>query len=501
MGVAGLWQHLSQRFPGCFRAIGKARPRPRPPTCKRLFVLIDVNALIHAAARSSSDGEQEVLGRLKSIVAQWIKTGCQEGFDGEARFTKAPITTKVFLAVDGPPPWQKMHLQRKRRGEKFVKLERNLSSHFDTINITPGCKFMEEVDSELVELAKLLVAGQRAWKKPADRAILEDVIVSGAGVPGEGETKMSAMIHWNHAFRRQKGDKFVIVSSDADAIVSALLSPADITVVSPSHRAVFRKEDMMGHRGDGASRLSPLRLNLALFALLTSGNDYFPPIRRLRWSDIQTACEDSRISPFQFEGTGAQAVPALDLRALSQLLMGSSLPPSTEQPSSASATPPASKHSFTEWPLSEVQNVTCENYFNALLTTLRQCVSKQFPTNFRNAHNMGFGPSSVIFGRWLATRSGPSIITVNGNEREAWMPPFSPALSAAMVIPHGWAKEYGEGKMPDGMDEMVDEIKKLLGTDDAADRILSANRVNLRGESPPDGKHGCRALLFISDKG
>lgn len=105
----------------------------------------------------------------------------------------------ALIAFDGVPPRAKMVQQRTRRYKGTMTDEE--PSKWNTVQITPGTKFMSKLDS-----------GIRAFFKKHP-----SVVVSGSDVPGEGEHKIYEMIR-----SRPHPGKTVIYGLDSDLIILSL---------------------------------------------------------------------------------------------------------------------------------------------------------------------------------------------------------------------------------------------------------------------------------------
>jgi 5'-3' exonuclease len=133
--------------------------------------------------------------------------------------------TKVFLMIDGPPPFAKVEVQRRRRYQRtlLTAYERKLraelgvprpaaAAEWDTSQFTPGSTFM----------AKLHVALQRAvrtgelTRRLAAGGVGVEVTYSSHLVPGEGEHKWSPYLR-----NLEKPSRVVLSSNDGDVLVLA----------------------------------------------------------------------------------------------------------------------------------------------------------------------------------------------------------------------------------------------------------------------------------------
>ena len=118
----------------------------------------------------------------------------------------------LFIAIDGVAPRAKMEQQRKRRYKSCQdralepKKDKSEKSKWDTNAITPGTKFMANMDRELYESKYL---------KELSNQI--SVIISNSTCPGEGEQKI-----YRHIRQTEDGVN-VVHGLDADLFMLSIL--------------------------------------------------------------------------------------------------------------------------------------------------------------------------------------------------------------------------------------------------------------------------------------
>jgi 5'-3' exonuclease len=192
-----------------------------PKACGRLF--LDFNSIIHpcsakAVANVSVEVNNDELHRLI--------------FDSITEYTCKLVEIAnprelLYIAVDGVAPRAKMHQQRKRR---FLSAQRNAQisefkkhhripvTPWDSNCITPGTEFMYELDAFL-ETTFIQVIRERF-------PTLQNIIVSGSTIPGEGEHKMMHYIkdQQDQQDQQDTASEFcdVIYGLDADLIMLSL---------------------------------------------------------------------------------------------------------------------------------------------------------------------------------------------------------------------------------------------------------------------------------------
>jgi len=201
MGIPFYFKSIVRKFPEIIQPYN-----PKTTTTTRLF--LDFNSIIHTCARQtieSWDNPSDTRLIEDKIIANIID------FVNTLVAHVSP-TTLVYVAVDGICPRAKMNQQRKRR---FMTAWRNtIVDHFRQTNgmkyttwdsnaITPGTKFMNNLDVALHNFAKT----NHMWK------------VSGSNEKGEGEHKIFDYINNNPT---QGTD--TIYGLDADLILLSLLN-------------------------------------------------------------------------------------------------------------------------------------------------------------------------------------------------------------------------------------------------------------------------------------
>lgn len=187
-----------------------------PKTCVRLF--LDFNSIIHPC--SAKTVANVSAGLTTDELYRLI-------FDNITEYTCKLVeianpSELLYIAVDGVAPRAKMHQQRKRR---FLSAQRNSQifefkkhhnipvTHWDSNCITPGTEFMHQLDAFLNSTFIQII--QKRF--PA----LQNIIVSGSTIPGEGEHKMMHYIKQQQQHRASETCD-VIYGLDADLIMLSL---------------------------------------------------------------------------------------------------------------------------------------------------------------------------------------------------------------------------------------------------------------------------------------
>lgn len=191
---------------------------------------------------------------------------------------------KVLVAFDGVPPMAKMKQQRDRRYKSIMHGDRE---GWNTVQITPGTKFMKKLDAGVARWADA-VKGRYEWFE-----------VSGSNVPGEGEQKIfSRMREVSHL-----AEKTLVYGLDSDLIVLALhhLERGEIELLreAPSFGKFQDQGLMVMNVGLLAEQIrGKLQGKLSDYVLLTlfMGNDFMPhfPSLNLRSNGFDIVVETYR---------------------------------------------------------------------------------------------------------------------------------------------------------------------------------------------------------------
>lgn len=214
------------------------------PTHVDIFA-IDLNAIIHPKAQeifgygehSSNKVIQKVEGELVIANQNYdeLKQRVFQGvFDDIIGLTKTvrPRTT-LILAVDGVAPDAKINQQRNRRYKAAKESANGESKMFDSNNISPGTRFMMELDVFIKLQLQMIQQSDKISSGAVDSnqdAIPEkyfeyakifpvQIIYSNHMVPGEGEHKIAEEL--NKLINQNK--TLVIHGADADLIMIYLL--------------------------------------------------------------------------------------------------------------------------------------------------------------------------------------------------------------------------------------------------------------------------------------
>uniref|UniRef100_A0A7S4KKV4 DRBM domain-containing protein n=1 Tax=Guillardia theta TaxID=55529 RepID=A0A7S4KKV4_GUITH len=256
-GKAASKRWLEASFPKCVIPIS-----PRSPSFKFDHVLFDMNDMLHTCARNCKNSSA-VCKRVFRQVDSYLRI-----------FTPGK---SVVLCFDGPGPIAKIPKQVESR-EKRTKVA---SSTLDSIDITPGTRFMSEV-RELCFAHVVQSLEQRGGYRDIS------FYLSCSDVAGEGELKL---VEWIHTFVESASkDRILFIGGDSDLTIQSL------ALRGHSQVYLLNRKD-----GVGLQRIKPMhfislselkkeletifpdhsdiiRFDLLLL-IIFNGNDYLPPLK------------------------------------------------------------------------------------------------------------------------------------------------------------------------------------------------------------------------------
>lgn len=186
---------------------------------------------------------------------------------------------RVFIAFDGVPPFAKMKQQRERRFKSLMHAEPGPPS-WNTVQITPGTKFMHALDAGLRAYFATRAASYSFFK------------LSTSEEPGEGEHKIFEHIRTTPHFNQTT----LVYGLDSDLIILALnhLQYGRINLLreAPAFKAKggLHVLDVPLLSSEIRARLGPTKLQDYIFLTLFLGNDFMPhfPALNLRTTGFDT---------------------------------------------------------------------------------------------------------------------------------------------------------------------------------------------------------------------
>ncbi|CAF1165139.1 unnamed protein product [Adineta ricciae] len=254
MGVPKFYRWVSERYPNISRVINDNQI----PDFDNFY--LDMNGIIHACSHVNEDNCET------SVSEEEIFRNIFHYIDFLFRMIKPKKV--FFMAVDGVAPRAKMNQQRSRRfraGRDRMKklqtladktgqsLKETIAHHFDTNAITPGTKFMANLDEQLRYFINVKLTTDPLWHGV-------DIHLSGHLTPGEGEHKIMEYIRYT---RSQPGyninTRHCLYGLDADLIMLGL-------VTHEMHFALLREEVKYGPK-KVTKILTPEEINWHLLQL------------------------------------------------------------------------------------------------------------------------------------------------------------------------------------------------------------------------------------------
>eukprot|EP00667_Euglena_gracilis_P004350 EG_transcript_4369 len=187
MGVIRFREFFEATFPDA------VYPVPGPEEFDH--VLIDLNSVVHQSCAQSTN-EEGVITQVFETLDDLLEVA-------------VPVKT-VNLCLDGPAPHAKLMLQRQRRAQKQLQP----TGWFPSYRITAGSAFMTRLEKALEYYCCRCLAEQH-------RSV--QFHISGARVPGEGETKMLQHLRRGTEGRPESLTETVcLVGGDSDLLLTGL---------------------------------------------------------------------------------------------------------------------------------------------------------------------------------------------------------------------------------------------------------------------------------------
>ncbi|KAI8822824.1 hypothetical protein BJ741DRAFT_635004 [Chytriomyces cf. hyalinus JEL632] len=300
MGVKSLWTIMRSMFPqtvgedvstvqAAANHVATASHEPASNS-SNVHVLVDVNGMLHRAAYRVEDnatGTKKVLDTLAVLLDFFAK-------ETPAAKQKPFRVVSMFVAVDGPPPFSKLTMQRARRVAESKRRSATSSSRFNPSNFTPGATFMLTLDAALTHHACCAVTRTSS---------IRECVYSGSRVPGEGETKIVKQLHSVASDPRHQDDIFITVTGDSDAIIHLLLTGPETRagILNQDQKVAFSTPKMRRHleplfpnlgSKTAAAGLHRVQQDLALLFILSSGNDLLPSLEETSFNALWIAYQD-----------------------------------------------------------------------------------------------------------------------------------------------------------------------------------------------------------------
>jgi 5'-3' exonuclease len=178
------------------------------------YLFLDFNNIIYDAVAQFLSQNSEKINKLteKKIHAGIIQIVMENTKNICTNILKPKKL--LYISIDGPAPRAKMIEQRERRYKKIIeeslkeKYVGKVNSYFNTSNITPGTKFMMQLNKAFVENIEAGFFGYDF-----------DIVLSNSNIPGEAEHKINPYIEFLEGDMLLKSENLVIFGQDADLLV------------------------------------------------------------------------------------------------------------------------------------------------------------------------------------------------------------------------------------------------------------------------------------------
>jgi len=208
MGIPAYYKRLTDTVRGLVR-------KNHPNGGKVGWLWLDFNCMIYHCLRRpgigdsypGESGRSEWEGHFIEEIVKYLERVVREVGPSEG----------VFIGIDGVVPMAKMRQQRLRRFKSAWLAEMGIAegqeagrARWDTNAITPGTKFMDNLQNRLVRATSERRGGGKVWE------------LSGWDEAGEGEHKI--MERWRSGRYGIGEDGWAVYGLDADLIVLSLLN-------------------------------------------------------------------------------------------------------------------------------------------------------------------------------------------------------------------------------------------------------------------------------------
>lgn len=251
-------------------------------TCDRLF--LDFNCIIHQSANSVvAKHPLASYERLEAMIMDDI-------MEQIVKLINVIFPRQLlYIAIDGTCPRAKMSQQRKRRYisawrndilSQFKKVNNISVTQWDSNIITPGTKFMKQLDQKLQEFVD-----------KNNNKLGFNILLSGSNEIGEGEHKIMQYIR-----NCPDSSLDVIYGLDADLIMLSLVSPNFRNIVllreKPEFNVLTKSNEMfltlnISNLSESLTSTYQLESNIDftkeyVMLCVLLGNDFLPPLSFLK---------------------------------------------------------------------------------------------------------------------------------------------------------------------------------------------------------------------------
>jgi 5'-3' exonuclease len=218
MGIKHFFTWFRTEFPSAITSFHSEIP---PEDIKIDTFMIDLNGVFHNSAQKvyqygNHARPKSMMGRkTPNVNTQALTEKCfaHVCLTIEQLLMVAKPTKRLVLCIDGVAPLSKQNQQRQRRYRGAVEDPSHFfdTNTFDTCNITPGTKFMDNLSRYIDWYIHKQINSTSQWGSI-------EVIFSNEKVPGEGEHKLINFIRKYG----QDDETFCINALDADLVMLSL---------------------------------------------------------------------------------------------------------------------------------------------------------------------------------------------------------------------------------------------------------------------------------------
>jgi hypothetical protein len=235
-------------------------------------IYIDFNFILYKLSYINVSNENDlfnkILNYLDNLIIQYF-----------------PFKT-ITIAIDGPPVYAKMQLQRSRRDNIEETIQSSNSCKFNTLNFTPGTIFMSNLENTLNKYISNLSKFFKYFKPKIE-------IISST-LKDEAEIKIINEILINHNLNNN--NSHVIIGNDADIIVIAitLIKVKNISIILKhnSQNNVISIDKIIETLYLKYNYDENIRYDFAFLSILM-GNDYLPKLKFVTFNKLWSAYNDT----------------------------------------------------------------------------------------------------------------------------------------------------------------------------------------------------------------
>lgn len=277
MGIDGFHKWLKEKHPKTVKFKYSER--------KYDYIYVDVNHLLHNAMNGCTK-EHQFVNNLH-MALNWV-------------FNSHLATKKIILAVDGPSPYSKVVLQRKRR---LMGTKDTVVSEITPLSLTPGTKLMNRLTKYLIEYIEIL--------KHKYHFLNVEIDFSPTTEPDEGEIKVfRKLLEYGGA---DPYASHLVVGNDADLVVLAMAAKPVVNInmlvrmvgehclIDINELIISIGKNVYPYDGNQPELFynvynfaeSGIRDDFSLLSLMM-GNDYLPKIQAVKFESLWTAYYETK---------------------------------------------------------------------------------------------------------------------------------------------------------------------------------------------------------------